>query len=422
MSDIPRIDARHLPRSEADPLAVRIDPPAERAIRDGHPWLFGDSVASVSREAPAGTVAVLFDRKNRFLAAGLYDPEGPIRVRILVRGSSRKIGPELFRERLQDALALRSDVASGDTTGFRVLHGENDRMPGLVADLYRRTVVLKLYTGAWLPRLPELLPSFQELLAPERILLLSARRVRSGGSVSGDQGSDDHPGEGILLGPPLDEGVAFLETGLRFEAHPFRGHKTGFYLDQRENRRKLEQEVSRGDRVLNVFSYSGAFSVYAARGGAAEVVSVDQAAPALDQAQRHFALNEDDAGVADCDHRTLQGDAFEVMESLTGRGEIFDVVVIDPPSFATAAAHRKRALSAYGRLTGLAMKLLRRGGLLAQFSCSSRVEADAFFSRVRSSARTADRPLEELDRTGHPADHPVGFPEGAYLKGLWGRS
>jgi len=410
-SSLPNEDPARIDRT----VAIRILPAAERAIREGHPWLFETSVTSESHAAPAGATAVVFDRKNRFLAAGLFDPNGPIRVRLLVHLEPDRIGSELFRKRLHSALERRRGILSADTTAMRILHGENDRMPGIVADLYADTVVLKIYSAAWIPHLESLVPLLREAVGAERILALASRGVREGpGGPAFPQGGR------ALAGPPPESGIPFLESGLHFEAHPLEGHKTGFYLDQRENRRRLERGME-GGRTLNVFSYSGAFSVYAARGGAEEVVDVDRAGPALDQARRHFLLNREDPGVGRCRHGTREGDAFTVLQELVRRGEVFQTVIVDPPSFASRASQRDRALAAYGRLTGLAVRLLDGGGLLVQASCSARVEADAFQRTVEAAARATGRPLVEVERTGHPPDHPVGFPEGAYLKCLWGR-
>lgn len=404
-----------LRRGTPQRLAVRVRPSAERAIRSGHPWLFGDSVISVSDSGAPGDVAVVFDRANRFLAAGLYDPTSPIRVRVLVHGEPAEIGEGLFRHRIAAALGLRGNVASAETTAFRVLNGGSDGMAGLVADLYERTLVLQAFTAAWFPHLGDVVEASGELLAPERVLLLVADRVARG------EGCPPELRNGaVLRGEPAPGGVPFLETGLRFEAHPFQGHKTGFYLDQRANRRRLGGQ-SRGARVLNMFSYTGGFSVHAARGGAREVVSVDLAAPALAQAERHFDLNAGSAAVAACRHRTVEGDAFEVMARTADEGEAFDIVVVDPPSFARAARHRERALRAYRALTRLAVPLVRPGGLLVQASCSSRIRRDEFFRSVEEEARATGRPLAEVRRTGHPPDHPVGFAEAEYLKCLWAR-
>ncbi|MBW3535143.1 MAG: class I SAM-dependent rRNA methyltransferase, partial [Gemmatimonadetes bacterium] len=171
------MDSDGLRRPAERAVALRIRDIAEGPLRKGHPWLFGDSVESMSRPAEAGDVVVVFDGRNRFLAAGLYDPEGPIRGRLLVHRTPADIGPALFRDRIAEALRLRSEVASRQTTGFRVLNGGNDRMPGLVADLYGRTLVLEIFTPAWIPHLRSLVPAFMELLAPESILLLPSRGV-----------------------------------------------------------------------------------------------------------------------------------------------------------------------------------------------------------------------------------------------------
>jgi 23S rRNA (cytosine1962-C5)-methyltransferase len=401
-------------------LALRVGAPAERALRAGHPWLFDESITSLtvsgSADVPrAGDIAVVFDVKRRFLAAGIYDPDSPIRVRVLVHSEPDEIGQDFFRRRIATALERRRDVASEHTTAFRVLSGGSDGMAGLVADLYDRSLVLQLFSPAWLPHLDGVVAAFEELLAPERVLLLAAERVTQG---------DAYPAElrdgTVLRGAPAKGGIPFLETGLRFEAHPLEGHKTGFYLDQRMNRRRLEAQTA-GARVLNVFAYTGAFSVYAARGRAREVVSVDVAAPALAQAERHFELNADDPAVAACRHRTMRGDAFDIMAAMADDGDRFDCVVVDPPSFTRAARHRQGALRAYRSLTRLALPLLRPGGLLVQASCSSRIGADEFFAGVEGEARATGRSLTRVERTGHPPDHPIGFPEAEYLKCLWGR-
>lgn len=409
------VDPASVQKRRAGRLAVRVRPAAERAIRSGHPWLFRESVVSVSDSGTPGDVAVIFDRANRFLAAGLYDPTSSIRVRVLVHGEPTEIGEGLFRRRIADALGLRRNVTSAQTTAFRVLNGGSDGMSGLVADLYDRTLVLQAFTAAWFPHLGNVVEAFGELLAPERILLLVARRVSRAEACP-----PELRGGAVLHGEPPPDGVPFLETGLRFEAHPFQGHKTGFYLDQRANRRQLGRG-SRGARVLNVFSYTGGFSVHAARGGALEVVSVDRAGPALRQAERHFDLNSGDAAVSACRHRTVEGDAFEMMARMAEEGEAFDTVVVDPPSFARAARHRPGALGAYRALTRLAVPLLRPGGLLVQASCSSRIGREEFFRTVEEEARSTGRSLVEVRRTGHPPDHPVSFPEAEYLKCLWAR-
>jgi 23S rRNA (cytosine1962-C5)-methyltransferase len=412
---VPRLDPETLPHPGSATLALRLTPPGERAIRAGHPWVFDTSVRSASADGAPGDVAVVFDRKNRFLAVGLYEPEGPIRVRVLRREAPARVGPELFRELLSDAVGRRGGLeVRSDTTGYRLVHGESDGLPGLVLDRYGDAGVLEIHSPAWIPWLRALLPVVQAVARPRALVGLVSRRLAA------------HPlcpeplrGGCLLLGEGEAEALPFLESGLRFEAHPFEGQKTGFYLDQRENRRRVGA-LSGGLSVLNVFSYTGGFSLYAARGGARDTTSVDRSGPALAQAERHFELNRDQ--VAGARHSTVRGDAFEVMEGMGGEGRRFGLVVVDPPSFAREARQEERALRAYGALTRLALEVLAPGGILVQASCSSRVPPAAFFARIHEAARARGRALEEMERTGHPPDHPVGFPEAAYLKCLFARA
>ncbi len=428
MGSTSKLDPDALPHPSPHPLAVRLHPPAERAVRDGHPWVFETGIRSVDltgrsdEAAPsegngrpaAGDIAVIFDRKDRFLAVGLFDPASPIRIRVLNHGEPAQVGPDLFRDRLEQALERRASLtADPRTTGYRVVHGEGDGLPGLVLDRYGDQAVLKLYSGIWLPRLREVVPTVRRLLGSSTVLGLVSRNLA-------DEPHCPAPlRRGTVLAGQDDSGpFPFLESGLRFEAHPVEGHKTGFYLDQRENRRRLEART-RGARVLNVFSYTGGFSLYAARGGARNVISVDRSRPALRQAERHFELNVQAA--RDTRHRTMEGDAFRIMDELAGHGERFGVVVVDPPSFAKEASQVEGALEAYARLTVLAMAVLEPGGLLVQASCSSRVSADDFSGRVHRAVADGGRSLVNQHRTGHPVDHPATFPEGHYLKCLFAR-
>jgi 23S rRNA (cytosine1962-C5)-methyltransferase len=222
----------------------------------------------------------------------------------------------------------------------------------------------------------------------------------------------------VLSGPPLEDPVLFWENGLRFEADPIRGHKTGFYLDQRENRARVES-LADGRDVINVFAYTGAFSVYAARGGARTIVDVDVSAPALAAAERNLAHNRHVPAVASVIHETVVDDAFEALARMGESGRRFGLVIVDSPAFARTRSQVDGALSAYQRLTELSLDVLSPGGTLVQASCSSRVDAETFFGTVHGAAKRVGRPLRELERTGHSLDHPVTFDEGAYLKCLF---
>ena len=406
-------DLSHLPQPSERAIALHVTPAAERAIRRGHPWLFDHAIVKQARQGSPGDLAVVFDRRNRFLAVGLYDPRSPIRVRILQPGEQAIINRDWFEERLAEVARGRAYLRSEGTTGYRLIHGESERLPGLVVDRYDQTHVLKLYTPAWIPHLRRLLPALQAADPAERLVLRLGRSVQS---------RPDHlynlRDGAILFGADMDGPLIFCENGLRFEVDPVRGQKTGFFLDQRENRARVER-AAHGRRVLDVFSYTGGFSVYAARGGAREVVSLDGSRPALEAAARNMALNRDHVSVRACEHETLAEDAFEALARMGREGCRFDLVIVDPPAFARKRDQALDALRAYGRLTRLALTVLRPGGTLVQASCSSRVSAEQFFAAVHRAAAKAGRPLREIERTGHPRDHPVTFEEGAYLKCLF---
>jgi 23S rRNA (cytosine1962-C5)-methyltransferase len=396
---------------------VRVVPGAERALREGHPWLFADSIRQQSHDGAPGDLAVVFDRKGRFLAVGLYDPQSSIRVRVLQHREPASIEREWFAAQLTAAAArrapLRDRSLSARTTGYRLVHGENDGLPGFVVDRYEETLVIKLYTAAWVPHLRDVLAALTGIAPAERVVLRLGRTMQD--RVQHLYGLEDGL---VLSGPPLAGPVLFWENGLRFEADPIRGQKTGFFLDQRENRAQVESLVG-GKNVLDVFAYTGGFSVYAARGGAQQVVDVDSSAPALAAAERNMAHNRHIPAVGRALHETVVDDAFEALARMGEAGRRFDVVIVDPPAFARRSIHVGRALSAYQSLTELSLGVLSPGGTLVQASCSRRIDAETFFETIHRAARRVGRPLRELERTGHPEDHPVAFREGAYLKCLF---
>src|SRR5450759_58817 len=397
-------------------LALRVTPAAQRALRQGHPWLFDQAITAQNGEGRPGDLAVIFDAHRRFLAIGLYDPTSPLRVRVLHHGAPTAIDRSWLSGKLAGSIAWWSTLPENGTTGYRLVHGENDGLPGLVIDRYASTLVAKIYSLAWIPRLGELRATLDDgFPAACLVLRLSRDLLRRPEYLYGLEDGT------VLAGPPPEGPVSFLENGLRFEADVLRGQKTGFFLDQRDNRARVER-LSAGQEVLNVFAYSGGFSLYAARGGAPEVVSLDSSAPALAAAERNFALNLDLPAVAAAHHTSLAADAFLALADLRRGGRTFDLLIVDPPAFAKREGEVSAALNAYERLTALALGVLRPGGTLVMASCSSRVPAAAFFDAVNAAAQRAGRPLRESERTGHPIDHPVLFPEGAYLKCLFARA
>jgi 23S rRNA (cytosine1962-C5)-methyltransferase len=292
------------------------------------------------------------------------------------------------------------------------VHGENDGLPALVVDRYDTTLVVKLYSAAWLAHLTMLIDALVDVLTPERIVLRLGRTVAAGETFGLSDGD-------TLVGQAPERPVLFRERGLTMEADVVHGQKTGHYLDQRDNR-TLVRGIAAGRDVLDVFASTGGFALAAAAGGARSVHLVDQSAPALAAGQRNLAHNLRLREVRECAIHTTVGDAFDVLAALGRRdAERFDLVVLDPPSFASRQSHVDRALRSYAALTRLGVALLRPGGVLVQASCSSRVTADQFFETVLTAARDAGRPLHETRRTGHAVDHPIGFPQGAYLKAIF---
>jgi 23S rRNA (cytosine1962-C5)-methyltransferase len=400
-------------------LAVRATRDAIRQLRGGDPWLYDGSITSVSHEAPAGDLAVVFDDDRKFVAVGLWDPASPIRVKVLQARTPATIDRAWWRSAVAASFERRASLAADpSTTAYRCVHGENDGLPGTVVDRYDATFVLKLYTAALLPHLPALVDAVVTAAGhAERVVLRLSRAVAATDTFGLTDGT-------TLWGEPPAGPVMFRERALSMEADVVSGQKTGHFLDQRDNRALVRGMAERRD-VLDVFASTGGFALAAAAGGARSVHMVDLSAPALATARRNIAHNTGLREVRACSVQSTEGDAFEVLDSIGRRTQRdtdrFDVVVLDPPSFAMNQASVERALRAYAKLTRLGVALLRPGGTLVQASCSSRVTSDQFFDTVHAAASAAGRQLDELRRTGHPLDHPIGFAHGAYLKALFAR-
>jgi 23S rRNA (cytosine1962-C5)-methyltransferase len=409
---VPSLD--RLPRPGAQRLAVRITPDALRQVRAGHPWVYDHSVQSVSHDGVAGDLAVVFDQDRRFAAIGLWDPTSPIRLKVLHHGRPVTVDRTFWAQRLAAALHRRQPIVDrGDTDGYRCVNGENDGMPGLVLDRYGRTLVLKLYSATWVPHLADIVPAIDELFHPAALVLRLARNIDDAALFGLEEGD-------ALLGTCPADPVLFQECGLTFEADVVHGQKTGYFLDQRDNRAYVGS-LAEGASVLDLFASTGGFTVHAAAGGATDVTAVDLSEPTLAVASRNLAHNAHLPTVAACTFKPVVGDAFREMDRFLRQGRKWDIVVIDPPSFAQRKHETERALAAYAKLTDIGVRLVQRGGLLVQCSCSSRVTAEQFHATVNRAAARIDRPLDELRRTGHAIDHPISFTEGAYLKAVVAR-
>jgi 23S rRNA (cytosine1962-C5)-methyltransferase len=392
-------------------IAIKLKPAAEKAVRKGHPWIFDEAIRKQSVEGNPGDLAIIYDqKKNKFLAVGLYDPHSPIRIKLLHFNTPAQINVDWFEATIKKAFELRKPLLETATDSYRLIHGENDNLPGLIADVYAGVLVVKLYSQIWLPYLKMVLPKLIEISNCKTLVLRLSRSLQN----EPDKLHGLKEGQ-VLLGELPEEEVIFKEYGLKFSANVIKGHKTGFFLDHRNNRKKVG-EMAKGKSVLDIFSYAGGFSVHALGGGAKKVISLDISAQALAMAQKNVALNFENAN-----HDIMAVDAFEGMETLRQEGEIFDIVIVDPPSFAKRDSERQKAMSTYARLCKLAIYLVAPNGILLMASCSSRIKADVYFELVQRQLMESSRKFKYLEQTFHDVDHPVGFPEGAYLKSVYYR-
>lgn len=366
-----------------------------RNVKRGHPWIYPEALKSRPR-APIGSIATLSHKRLAPDAVGYYDPSSPIVLRICsVDGEA--LDQAWAERRLKTALALRARLfPGGETTGYRLLNGEGDGVPGLVVDRYADTAVLQLDglgPAAFWDK-----AGVAAFLAAELGLARVVYKPRKGEPEA-------------LVGAPPEGEIEFVEHGVRFRADVVRGQKTGFFFDQRENRAAVRAFAS-GRSVLNLFSYTGGFSVYAGLGGASEVTSVDIAAPAVEAAARNWELN----GLDPDAHRVEAADAFEFLAGAGGR--TWDLVVVDPPSFAPSRAALERARSAYEKLFGAAARAVSPGGALALASCSSHLDEAAFLELAQKGVSAAGRRAVVLTLKGQGADHPypLACPELRYLK------
>jgi 23S rRNA (cytosine1962-C5)-methyltransferase len=380
-----------------------------QAIERGHPWIYDRAVA----RAPAGLqpgelVAVVHGRER--LAVAYADPGRAIAARVLELHADARIDERWVRERAARAgQCRRVNPGLAHTNAFRAIHGENDFMPGLVVDVYDDTGVV-VFDGLaaatfWSPYLDAVLSGLAT--AGIELARLWALPIKAARGVSQYAGA--------VRGHAPAEVIVIHEHGAEFEVDVRRGQKTGLFLDQRDNRR-LVGELAAGARVLNLFAYTGGFSVHAALGGARRVISVDSAAPAMAAAARNFARN----GLDPEQHEFVAGDAFAFLEQARDRGERYDLVILDPPSFAPSERTRARGLSAYRTLNGLALAIVEPGGLFMSASCSSHVTEADLIGVVGQAALQSRRRVRILDIRGAASDHPVlpAFPEGRYLSFL----
>lgn len=391
--------------SHPQSIAVKLTSRGEQFVVRGHPWVFSNSIVKVSNNPQTGDIAIIFSKnKNKLIAIGLYDSNSPIRIKIIHHGKNRvEINTKFFHQKIQLAFEKRTDLLKTTTNSYRLLFGENDGFPGLIADVYDRVLVIKLYSEIWLPYLESIIASLQETSKTNTVVIRLSRKLQYSKSHGLKDGN-------VIIGALVNEVVQFIEHGVKFSANVIKGHKTGYFLDHRENRRRVG-ELSKGKTVLDVFSYAGGFSIHALANGADEVTSLDISKQALDIAKHNAKLNEF-RGI----HKTISGDAFQVLDDLIKNKKKYDVVVIDPPSFAKQESEISLAKKKYAELAKLGEQLTAKKGLLVLASCSSRVSAQSFFDLNQQVLNSRTRLFETYLKTAHDKDHPISFLEGAYLK------
>jgi 23S rRNA (cytosine1962-C5)-methyltransferase len=378
----------------------------EKSLRRRHPWIFSGAVEKAGGK-PGETLQVR-DSSGQPVALAAYSPSSQIRARVWTFDSSEVVDRDFFRRRLQSALQVRERLAAGKhTNAMRLVHSESDGMPGLVVDRYADVLVAQFLSAGVERWREEILDLLVELSGCEAVFERSDAEVRK---LEGLE-----PRTGFVRGNKNASRCPIIEHGLNFRVDVEQGQKTGFFLDQRENRQRV-RSLAAGREVLDGFSYTGGFAIAALAGGAKRVTAIESSADAIQIAKENLAANPLDAASVEF----VQADVFKHLRLLRDKGARYDLIVLDPPKLAPTAAHAKNAARAYKDVNLLAFKLLAPGGLLATFSCSGGVSAELFQSIVAGAALDAGAEAKIIERFAAAADHPVAleFPEGEYLKGL----
>jgi 23S rRNA (cytosine1962-C5)-methyltransferase len=389
---------------------ITLKPGREKPVQQRHPWLFSGAIQRTDGRFQPGDLVTIVSHDGRYLATAYANPHSQIRARILTWDADEALGPDFWRSRIRRAIAGRQALAlEPATTAYRLINAEADGLPGLIVDKYGDYLVLQCLTLGIDRRKTRLADLLAEELRPVGII------ERSDASVRAKEGLE--PVNGLLQGSAPPSPLFIRENGLEFGVDLMRGHKTGFYLDQRANRAAIGAPAFvMGKEVLNVFAYTGGFAVYAAAAGAGPITNVDSSMEVLELAEQNVLR----LGQKRPSDEYLLGDAFLVLRDFRDNGRLFDMVILDPPKFAHSQRDVERAARGYKDLNWLALRLLRPGGLLATFSCSGLVSADLFQKIVFSAALDAHRDVQILQPLAQAPDHPIllTFPESAYLKGL----
>jgi 23S rRNA (cytosine1962-C5)-methyltransferase len=388
--------------------SIRLEKGKEKAVRQLHPWVFSGAIDQVKGAPENGEIVMVTDSTDNFLAYGFFNDKSRVAVRLLEWNLETEINEDWWRNKIAKAVKKRESLYNQDTNTYRLIFSEADFIPGLIVDRYADFLSVQILTSGIERIKPIIIDELQKLLDPKGIF------DRSDASARAHDGMDASSG-GILSGLEPPEFVSVKENGIFYHVNIADGQKSGFYCDQRDNRR-LVANHSKGKKTLDCFSYSGGFSLNAFRAGATEVVSVDSSALALDTLKKNIEIN----GFNQIPHRMFQSDVNKQLRVFREQNEKFDLIILDPPKYAPSRSALTKASRAYKDLNRLAMLLLNEGGLLATFSCSGAVDISMFKQILAWAALDAGKEVQFIEQFAQPADHPVrsSFPEGEYLKGL----
>ena len=391
-------------------IEIRLKPGKERSVLRRHPWIFSGAVKRPSELPENGETVRIADPQGNFLALGAWSGESSIALRVWTFDENETVDAAFFQRKIAAAFELRKRIFNDALPeAFRLVYAESDGLPGVIADLYAGYAVVQLSTAG--------ADRFRAEIA-DALVPFAPGGVYERSDVDGRTREGLPPVTGELRGSGIPEKIGFTENGIRFQCDVRHGHKTGFYLDQRVNRAVVAAEMTSGAEVLNCFCYTGGFGLAALKGGAGSVVNVDSSENALAQARIHAELN----GFSETQFQTVCADVFQYLRRCRDAAQSFDAIVLDPPKFADTVAQREKAARGYKDLNLLALKLLRPGGKLFTFSCSGAMDDELFGKVVASAAQDAGADLRIVRKLAQGPDHAVSsaFPEGHYLKGIYG--
>ncbi|NMW21112.1 MAG: class I SAM-dependent rRNA methyltransferase [Chlorobiaceae bacterium] len=383
--------------------SLYLKPKEHHRIQKGHLWVFSNELANVPRDIASGETVKLFTHDKKFMGTGFYNPHSLISVRLISR-KDEDVDGDFFRKKFLEALQLREVIYKhGETNAYRLVHGESDGLPGLIVDRFNHAIVLQVFSAGMEIHLPLICDVLQEMLSPTVIILRNESPLRE---LEGLTLYKD-----VVRGAHSETIQSIHDAGITYEVNLFEGQKTGFFLDQRENR-KIIRKFAENAEVLDVFTNDGGFALNALYGGASSAILVDASKDALQRADRNAQLNKFK------EYSLVAADAFDTLDQMVESKESFNLVILDPPSFTKSRKNLPGALKAYKRLNKLGLQLVKNGGFLATASCSHHVSEEDFLQSVQQAALTAGCQLRLIHKNSQPFDHPVllAMPETSYLK------